>query len=66
MNKNNQLRDEKEKVLWAVMLSQGYVRPCDMPQLDIHQNTASNWKKRHAIQARLVSDLVDVILNEEV
>ena len=62
MNKNNSSREEKEKVLWALMLALGYIRPVDMPRLGIHENTASNWKKRHAVNAKLIGDILDVII----
>ena len=66
-NKTNKKRsyDEKERLIWGLVVYAGLLKQADMPKLGIPANTAGNWKKRYTQEIQLLEGIVDLLVGDD-
>lgn len=64
-NKNSkQTYDEKERLIWGLVVYAGLLKQADMPKLGIPANTVGNWKKRYTYELQLLEGIVELLVSD--
>ena len=64
-NKNSkQTYDEKERLIWGLVVYAGLLKQADMPRVGIPANTAGNWKRRYEKEIHLIAGITDLLLGD--
>ncbi len=53
--------DERERLIWGLVIYAGLLKQADMPKVGIPSNTAGNWKKKFETELRLLAGLVELL-----
>jgi|GEM_PF-2797612 len=64
-NNKKKSYDEKERLLWGLIVYAGLLKQADMPLLGIPANTAGNWKKKYEKDLYLLNGMIDLLLVDD-
>ena len=65
-NKNSkQTYDEKERLIWGLVVYAGLLKQAGMPKVGIPANTAGNWKKRYTHELQLLEGIIDLLVSDD-
>lgn len=65
MKNTKQTYDEKERLIWGLVVYAGLLKQADMPKVGIPANTAGNWKKRYINEIQLLEGIINLLIDEE-
>lgn len=61
-NKKKKSYDERERLIWGLIVYAGLLKQADMPLLGIPANTVGNWKKKYEKELYLLNGMIDLLL----